>query len=185
MNDTTMKVRNDMRRVVSWHGQQGLHKHRGAALPAALVLASMVLAMSTVSFDIAVAGIRRASNLEDAMRAEQAADAALTLCLRALDAGVAPSLPAVAEPLQRWRHPDVFADPFAFAPMPHWAGAARTPQCIIEGWRIAHRPRAQVHVLTARGFGAADSAEVWLQLVVVREAGLDERHWRRIAARSR
>ena len=155
----------------------------GAALPLALMLTSMVSAAAIASFDAAIVGARRASNLEDALHSMQAANVALELCLSELDAGRAPFLPPGGEGLARWRQRDPFGDAAAFAPLSTWPGGRRPPQCLIEGLRIAGRPRAQAYVVTARGFGASVDAQAWAQMFVVREAGTEGRHWRRIARR--
>lgn len=155
----------------------------GAALPVALVLTSMVFAATTASFDAAIVGARRASNLDDALHSLQAADAALELCLKELDAGRAPLLLPSEAGVARWRQPEPFTDAAAFAPSADWPGGRKPPQCLIEGLRIAHRPRAQGYVVTARGFGASEDAQAWAQVMVVREAGTEKRHWRRIARR--
>ena len=159
-------------------------KHRGAALPVVLLLASAMLATSIASFDASIAAARRAANIDDHLRAANAADAALSLCVRALDTGVAPMLaPATGEPAQ-WRQPRIFDGPAAFAPLPRWPGSARPPQCVIESARLARRPDAQAYWVTARGFGADETAQAWLQLVIVRERGSEQRRWRRIVERS-
>jgi len=155
----------------------------GAALPVVLMLTSMVSAAAITSFDAAIMGVRRASNFEDALRSVQAANAALELCLNEHDAGRAPlALPARAG-MARWQARDPFADAAAFAPLSSWPGASRPPQCLIEALRIAGRPLAQGYVITARGFGASVDAQAWAQVFVVREAGEQTRHWRRIARR--
>jgi hypothetical protein len=157
--------------------------YRGAALPAVLLLASAMLALSVASFNASIAAVRRAANFEDHLRAANAADAALSLCLRALDAGLAPVLPHVAGEPVRWRQSGVFESSAAFAPVPRWPGSARPPQCVIESGQVPRRPHAQAHWVTARGFGADPISEAWLQLIVVRERGTEERRWRRIVER--
>jgi hypothetical protein len=165
-------------------GRARLRRHRGAALPGVVLLASAMLATSIASFDASIAAVRRAANFDDYLRAANAADAALTLCARALDAGVAPVLasPAPGEPVH-WRQPEVFEGPAAFAPVPEWPGSSKPPQCIIESGRLALRPNAQAYWVSARGFGSDETALAWLQLVVVREDGAEERRWRRIVQR--
>jgi hypothetical protein len=37
--------------------------------------------------------------------------------------------------------------------------------------------------VSARGFGSDETALAWLQIVVVREGGAEERRWRRIVQR--
>ena len=154
----------------------------GAALPVALMLTSMVSAAAIASFDAAIMGARRTSNFEDALRSMQAAYVALELCLNEHDAGRAPLLPARAG-VGRWQERDPFADAAAFAPLSNWPGGRRPPQCLIEGMRIAGRPLARAYMITARGFGASADAQAWAQVFVVREAGIEMRHWRRIARR--
>lgn len=155
----------------------------GAALPVALMLTSMVSAAAIASFDAAIMGARRASNFEDALRSTQAANAALELCLSEHDAGRAPlALPGRAG-AARWQERDPFGDAAAFAPLSRWPGASRPPQCLVEEWRIAGRPLARAYVITARGFGASVDAQAWAQVFVVREAGGQTHHWRRIARR--
>lgn len=155
----------------------------GAALPVVLVLTSMVFTAAIASFDAAIMSARRASNFDAALHGMQAADAALELCLKELDAGRAPLLLPSGAGVARWRQPEPFADAAAFAPSADWPGGRKPPQCLIEGLRIAHRPRAQGYVVTARGFGAGEDAQAWVQVLVVREAGTEKRHWRRIARR--
>ncbi|MEA3120010.1 MAG: hypothetical protein QOI13_3280, partial [Paraburkholderia sp.] len=69
-----------------------LRRQRGAALPVVLLLASAMLATSIASFEGSIAAMRRAANFGDHLRAANAADAALLLCVRALDGGLAPVL---------------------------------------------------------------------------------------------
>ncbi len=165
------------------HAHGSRRGHRGAALPAVLLLACAMLALSIASFNASIAAVRRAANFEDHLRASNAADAALSLCLQALDAGLAPVLPQVAGEPSRWRQGGVFESSAAFAPVAQWPGSAKPPQCVIEGGRVARRPHAQAHWVTARGFGAQETSEAWLQLIVVRERGIEERRWRRIVER--
>jgi hypothetical protein len=154
----------------------------GAALPVVLMLTSMVSAAAIASFDAAIMVARRASNFEDALHSMQAAHVALELCLREHEAGRAPLLPSSAGAM-RWQERDPFSDAAAFAPLPTWPGGRRPPQCLIEGLRSAGRPLARGYVVTARGFGASADAQAWAQVFVVREAGTESRHWRRIARR--
>ncbi|NRO95795.1 hypothetical protein GWC77_07575 [Paraburkholderia sp. NMBU_R16] len=155
----------------------------GAALPVALMLTSMVSAAAIASFDAAIMGARRASNFEEALHSMQAAHVALELCLQEHEAGRAPLLLPSRAGAMRWQERDPFADAAAFAPLPNWPGGRRPPQCLIEGLRIARRPLARGYVVTARGFGASVDAQAWAQVFVVREAGTESRHWRRIARR--
>lgn len=156
---------------------------RGVALPVVLLLACAMLALSVASFNASIAAVRRAANFEDHLRAAHAADAALSLCLRALDAGLAPVLPHVAGEPARWRESGIFESSAAFAPVPQWPGSSRPPQCVIESGQVPRRPHARAHWVTARGFGADEIAEAWVQLIVVRERGTEERRWRRIVER--
>lgn len=155
----------------------------GAALPVALMLTSMVSAAAIASFDAAIMGARRTSNFEDALRSMQAANAALELCLNEHDAGRASLVLPARAGVGRWQERDPFADAAAFAPLSNWPAGHRPPQCLIEGLRIAERPLARAYVVTARGFGANADAQAWAQVFVVREAGKETRHWRRIARR--
>ncbi|RKP50937.1 hypothetical protein D7S89_07715 [Trinickia fusca] len=156
----------------------------GMALPVVLALVAMMLVISAASFELATIDGRRASNVEDHLFATQAANAALVRCADALESGgLVPILPAVAGEPTGWRRSSAFDGPHAFAPLPSWLGARRPPLCLIEPWRLARRPLAQAYLLTARGFGAREATEVWLQLAIVVEAGREQRHWRRVAAR--
>lgn len=160
-------------------------RSRGVALPVVLLLISMILAVCAASFELGVASARRSANLEEHLRALRAADAALSLCLRAVDAGVAAPIHAVSGEPARWRQKGAFDGPDGFSPVKTWPGSPRPPQCILESWRMGHRPRASVLLVTARGFGMDDVAEAWLQLAVVRDDGIEKRHWRRITVRPR
>lgn len=155
----------------------------GAALPAVLLLMAMVLAVSAASFELVVAGARRASNLDEHLRAMQAADAALSLCLRMVDSGFALPVHRASAEAARWREPQAFGSSDAFSPFVRWPGSSTPPQCIVESVAIAHRPKATGLVVTARGFGASEHSQAWLQLTVVREDGKESRHWRRITVR--
>jgi Tfp pilus assembly protein PilX len=162
-----------------------VRRQRGAALPVVLLLASTMLATSVASLDASIASVRRARHVGDHLRAASAADAALSLCVEALDAGIAPVVARAAEAGERpaSRQPGIFDTPAAFVPLPRWPGSARPPQCVIESGRLPQRPQARAHWVTARGFGADETAEAWLQLIIVREGGTEERRWRRIVAR--
>jgi Tfp pilus assembly protein PilX len=155
------------------------------ALPAVLLLTCAMLATSIASFDASIAATRRVSNFDGHLRAANAADAALSLCARALDSGLAPVLTHAPGQPPNWRQRGVFDGPAAYAPLPRWPGSARPPQCIVERLRLAKRPHALGFRITARGFGATEAAEAWLQLLIVREGGVEARRWRRIARRYR
>jgi uncharacterized protein GlcG (DUF336 family) len=145
------------------------------------MLTSMMLTASAGSLEASIAATRRASNLHDHLRAARAADAALELCVRALREGTASVLTEVAHEPVEWKNMDALDGSATLAPLPSWPGSARPPQCLIEAWRLPLRPLAQAHQVTARGFGASETAQVWLQLAIVDEAGTQKRHWRRIA----
>jgi hypothetical protein len=156
----------------------------GAALPVVLSIASMLLLTSAAWLETSIADVRRVANLHDSLQAFHAADAALTLCARALRAGVAPALPAVGHEPARWKETGAFEGPLAFTPQAQWPGTARAPQCLIEAWQLVTRPQVQAYLLTARGFGASETTLAWLQLEIVMDGEtLEETHWRRIVAR--
>jgi Tfp pilus assembly protein PilX len=158
-------------------------RNRGAALPIMLMLSSMMLATSAAWFETSVAAARGAANLHDQLIAFHAADSAVKLCAQRVVAGEAPSAePAVdAEPVG-WKLPAAFGAT-AFAPTATWPGSFEAPQCAIEAWRLATRPFARAWLITARGFGSTQDTQAWLQLQLVVDNGIVERHWRRIAAR--
>ncbi len=70
----------------------------------------------------------------------------------------------------------------AYEPVPSWPGSARAPQCVIEAAFVEGDPDARAYWITARGFGATELAQAWLQLMIVNEAGRERRAWRRIVA---
>jgi Tfp pilus assembly protein PilX len=155
------------------------------ALPIVLMISSMMLATSSAWLETSTANIRRTANLHDYLQAFHAADGALELCARALRAGVAPTVPAVGREPAEWKRAGAFDGPFAFVPRAQWPGSARAPQCLIEAWTLAGRPQARAYLLTARGFGAGQATQAWLQLEVVFEPGAaPEAHWRRVVARA-
>ncbi|WP_042337609.1 pilus assembly PilX family protein [Paraburkholderia ferrariae] len=159
---------------------------RGIALPVVLVIASMMLVTSSAWFEAALFEARNARLIADDLLAFHAADAALMLCTRALASGamLAPAAPAQAGEPDGWRQQATF-DTRAVAAIGQWPGSVRPPQCLIESWRLDSRPAARAFVVTARGFGASESTQRWLQIQLVldeTEARV-ERHWRRIAAR--
>jgi Tfp pilus assembly protein PilX len=153
-------------------------------LPVVLVIASMMLVTSAGWFESALLEARNASLIADDLQAFHAADAALVLCTRALASGstIAPAQPSLAGEPTGWRQQAGF-DTRAVAATGTWPGSARPPQCLIEAWRIAGRPAARAFVVTARGFGASEEAQSWLQVQLVLDGTRVERHWRRIAAR--
>ncbi|TKC91125.1 pilus assembly protein [Trinickia terrae] len=144
----------------------------------------MMLATSAAWLETSTANLRRTANMHDYLQAFHAADGVLALCTRALRAGVAPVMPAVEQEPVEWRRRNTFDGPFAFTPRTPWPGSARAPQCLIEAWQLASRPHVQAYLLTARGFGAAEATQAWLQREIVFEEGaMTEIHWRRIVAR--
>jgi hypothetical protein len=158
-------------------------RNRGAALPIVLILSSMMLATSAAWLETSVAAARGAANLQDQLVAFHAADSALTLCAQRVAAGEASSREAATdgEPAA-WKVPAAFSA-VAFAPVAMWPGSSDPPQCAVEAWRLATRPAASAWLLTARGYGSTRDTQAWLQLQLVIENGIVERHWRRIAAR--
>jgi hypothetical protein len=158
-------------------------RNRGAALPIVLILSSMMLATSAAWFETSVAVARGAANLQDQLVAFHAADSALRLCAQRVVAGEMSSREAATEgePVA-WKTPAAFAAA-AFSPVGRWPGSSEPPQCAVEAWRLATRPGASAWLLTARGYGSTRDTQAWLQLQLVAENGIVERHWRRIAAR--
>lgn len=157
-------------------------RYRGMALPGALLLASMMLTTSAVWLEASIAHRRYGSNVHEHLRATQAANGALSLCARDLGSGVAPVLPAGSRGPVHWTHAETFDSPWAYEPVPSWPGSIRAPQCVIEMAQLEGNSAARAYWITARGFGAAQSSQAWLQLMVVREAGRERRAWRRIVA---
>lgn len=157
---------------------------RGVALPVVLVMASMMLVTSAAWFEASLFEARNASAIADHLLAFHAGDAALSLCSRALSNGsmTAPPLPDQPGEPEGWRRQGYF-EAQAVAPVATWPGAARPPQCLVEAWRIDRRPAARAFVVTARGFGAGDDTQSWLQAQIVFEGSRVERHWRRVVAR--
>jgi Tfp pilus assembly protein PilX len=157
---------------------------RGVALPVVLVMASMMLVTSAAWFEASLLEARNASLIADHLLAFHAADAALSLCTRALANGsmITPSSPEQSGEPDGWRRQSTF-EAQAVAPVAAWPGSVRPPQCVVEAWRIDRRPAARAFVVTARGFGAADDTQSWMQAQVVFEGSRVERHWRRIVAR--
>ncbi|MFC5428735.1 hypothetical protein ACFPTO_07955 [Paraburkholderia denitrificans] len=157
---------------------------RGVALPVVLVIASMMLVTSAAWFEASLLEARNARLMADHLQAFHAADGALSLCTRALVNGsmFAPSAPVQPGEPAGWRHKGTF-EAQAVVPVVTWPGSARSPQCLVEAWRIDSRPAARAFVVTARGFGVDDDTQSWLQAQIVFEGTRVERHWRRVVAR--
>ncbi|MFX1673139.1 hypothetical protein PWR63_12840 [Paraburkholderia sp. A2WS-5] len=163
--------------------QGGRQGQRGTALPVVLLIVSMMLATSAAWFEGVLFAVRNTSAVIDQMQSFRAADAALVLCSRALVDGATIALPTPAqsgEP-QDWRRQQAF-EARATTPVGSWPGSARPPQCLVEAWRIEARPAVRAFLVTARGFGATDDAQSWLQMQLVVEGMRIERHWRRVVA---
>jgi hypothetical protein len=158
-------------------------RNRGAALPIVLILSSMMLATSAAWFETSVAAARGAANTHDQLIAFHAADSALTLCAQRVVAGEVSSAETLTdgEP-SAWKAPAAFGAA-AFAPVAAWPGSSEPPQCAVEAWRLATRPAAHAWLVTARGYGSTHDTQAWLQVQLVVENGIVERHWRRVAAR--
>lgn len=157
---------------------------RGVALPVVLLIVSMMLVTSAAWFEASLFAARNAAAMLDELQSFHAADGALVLCSRALVAGTASASPTAAqvgEP-QQWRRQDAF-EAFATTPASTWPGSVRPPQCLVEAWRIETRPAARAWLVTARGFGATEDAQSWLQMQIVLDGTHVERHWRRVVAR--
>ncbi|WP_321890175.1 pilus assembly PilX family protein [Paraburkholderia bannensis] len=161
-----------------------MNLERGVALPIVLLIVSMMLVTSAAWFEASLFEARNAASVIDQLESFRAADGALTLCARALIDGSAPpySAPAqVGEP-QQWRRQDTF-DALATTPVSAWPGSVRPPQCLVQAWRIETRPSVRAWLITARGFGATQDAQSWLQMQLVLDGAHVERHWRRVVAR--
>lgn len=162
-------------------------RHRGVVLPIVLLVSALMLATSAVWFETSLAAARSTSNVLDDLQAFHAADSALTLCARSVLAagpgadGEAPQPDVTGEPVQ-WKMESAFVAG-ANTPVAQWPGSQRAPQCLIEPWRLASRVGARAFLITARGFGRSEDAQVWLQMQVVIDGETVERHWRRVAAR--
>lgn len=150
------------------------------ALPSALMLASMMLTTSAAWLEASIAQARLSANVHEHIRATQAADGALGLCADALRAGAAPARPALPGLPPAWANARSFDGPAAYEPLPSWPGSARAPQCLIESALDEARPDARIYTITARGFGATQSTQAWLQLTVLHESGRERTAWRRI-----
>jgi len=162
----------------------GRSSQRGVALPVVLLIVSMMLVTSAAWFEAALFEARNAGAIVDQLRAFRAAEAGLVLCTRALadGAALAPLAPAQPGEPQGWRRQDTF-EAQATAPVRSWPGSVRSPQCLIEAWRIEARPAVRAFLVTARGFGSTDDAQSWLQMQLVVDGARIERHWRRVVAR--
>ncbi|MFC0574168.1 pilus assembly PilX family protein [Paraburkholderia solisilvae] len=143
----------------------------------------MMLATAAAWFETSLAAARGAANLHDQLVAFHAADSALTLCAqRVVASGVPVAEPAADGEPVAWKEAVAFGA-LAFAPVAQWPGSFGPPQCAIEAWRLAMRPAARAWLITARGYGSTQDTQSWLQLQLVVDNGIVERHWRRIAAR--
>ena len=143
------------------------------------MLASMMLATSAVWLETSMARSRFDANLHEHLRATQAADSALALCARDWRAGIAPVHPT-------WHMARAQRSAFdglaAYEPVPLWPGSARPPQCVIEAVGPESDAHAQAYRITARGFGAQESTQAWLELTIARELGRERQAWRRIVS---
>ncbi|MEX3948198.1 hypothetical protein AB4Y40_10670 [Paraburkholderia sp. EG287B] len=161
---------------------------RGVALPVVLLVVAMMLVTSAAWFEAALLARRNADAVADHLQSFHAADAALVLCARALTNGSLAAPVAAAQPgePQAWRWQDSF-ERQAVVPVAAWPGSVRLPRCIVEAWRIESRPLVRAYLVTARGFGASEDTQSWLQdQVVIETAGgatRVEHHWRRVVAR--
>jgi len=160
------------------------NKWRGFALPVVLLLVAMMLATSAAWFESALFEARSTGAIADNLQSFHAADSVLRLCARAVISGsiAAPPLPDVPGEPSAWLRQSDF-EARAIAPVDSWPGSVRPPQCMIEGWRPDERPGARAYLLTARGFGASNDAQGWLQLQLVLDGAEVESHWRRVVAR--
>ena len=160
----------------------------GVALPVVLLIVSMMLVTSAAWFETALLEARSTNAVADHLQSFHAADAALVSCSRALVNGSldAPVASTQSGEPQAWRRQDSF-ERQALTPIATWPGSVRAPQCVIEAWRIENRPLARAYLITARGFGASEDAQSWLQeQLVIEGAGESmrvEHHWRHVVAR--
>jgi hypothetical protein len=157
-------------------------RQHGIALPVVLMLSAMMLATSAAWFEMSIATARAASNTQNALQAFHAADAALTQCARMALDGTAPALPDVAQEPVGWQRAATF-DTAALTPFAQWPDAWRPPRCLVEGWLPAARPDTHAWLITARGFGATQASQIWLQVELVVDGEQVERHWRQVVAR--
>ncbi|WP_322032341.1 hypothetical protein [Paraburkholderia sp. J76] len=163
-------------------------RRRGVALPVVLLIVAMMLVTSAAWFEAALLARRNADAVADHLQSFHAADAALVLCSRALMNGslIPPTVAAESGEPQAWRRQDSF-ERQAIVPVASWPGSGRPPQCVVEPWRIESRPWVRAYLVTARGFGASEDTQSWLQDQLVFEAPGDatrvEYHWRHVVAR--
>jgi len=160
---------------------------RGIALPIVLLIAAMMLATSAAWFEQSITSGRNASGMYDHLLAFHAADSALTVCARSLVTGSMQGIPAAEGEPVGWRSQTAF-EASAIAPFASWPTSlsARAPQCLIETWTLTNRTDrkdARAYLVTARGFGRNADAQAWLQLQLVIDGNVVEKHWRRVAAR--
>ncbi|WP_325072387.1 pilus assembly PilX family protein [Paraburkholderia acidisoli] len=153
-----------------------------------LMIVSMMLVTSAAWFESALLEARNANAVADHLQAFHAADAALVLCSRAAVEGSLSSWSPAAQPgePQAWRSESAFTRA-ALTPLAAWPGSTRAPQCLVEAWRVASRPLVRAYLVTARGFGATEETQSWLQDELVLDGVGDalrvEHHWRRVVAR--
>ncbi|CAM2158764.1 hypothetical protein EHZ19_04855 [Paraburkholderia bannensis] len=159
-------------------------RERGVALPVVLVIVSTMLVTSAAWFESSLFEARSAAGMADHLQAFHAADAALIACTRTLIDGTAAAsaTPAQSGEPAGWKRSDTFAAQAA-TPIASWPASVRPPQCLVEPWRIATRPEARAYLVTARGYGATENAQSWLQMQVVFDGTRVEQHWRRIVTR--
>ena len=142
------------------------------------MLASMMLTTSAVWLEASLALSRFDGNVHEHLRATHAADGALALCVRDWRSGVAP----VASVRRGVPDARSFEGGAVYEPVPHWPGSARPPQCVIEAAVADGGVDVQAYWITARGFGALESTQAWLELAIVREGGMERQSWRRIVS---
>jgi Tfp pilus assembly protein PilX len=159
-------------------------RSRGIALPVVLLISAMMLATSAAWFEQSVAVARNTAGMHDHLIALHAADAALSLCARNLVNGPTVSAPGVSGEPIGWKLQATF-EANAIAPFMSWPASLsfRAPQCLIESWQLTNRPNAHAYLVTARGYGRKVDSQMWLQLQLVIQDGVIEKHWRRVAAR--
>jgi hypothetical protein len=161
---------------------------RGVALPVVLLIVAMMLVTSAAWFETALLEARNTNAIADHLQSFHAAEAALVSCSRSLTNGSldAPVASTQSGEPQAWRRRDSF-EPQALTPIATWPGSVRAPQCVVEAWRIGSRPLARAYLITARGFGASEDAQSWLQEELVIEGTGEavhvEHHWRHVVAR--
>ena len=161
---------------------------RGVALPVVLLIVAMMLVTSAAWFETALLEARNTNAVADHLQSFHAAEAALVSCSRSLTNGsldVPVASTQSGEP-QAWRRQDTF-ERQALTPIATWPGSVRAPQCVVEAWRIEGRPLARAYLITARGGGASEDAQSWVQEQLVIEGAGEavqiEHHWRHVAAR--